>query len=220
MTRAIIELNKYIVTLACIACISAFAAQPASLILLNPDPAPGAATGVAEQRTPSEWHISVAGNSYNPGKIKIFSVEPIYNEDGELTNDADKAAELRNASDGSWVLSGVNKKYWIIFYPRLGMLNLTVNLYKTGSQPGAYAKVRVTQAILKAIDKNGSSFSSKGFAFLSKLPGLGTLADIVEGASGNAVTMEVKVSETASNKLNPNTDRFEDAKDGPYLTLN
>ena len=193
--------------LACMACLSAFGAQPASKILH----APGTLG--------KPWVISIANTSNNFGKVKIFDVEPIYNEDDEIQNEKSKVAELRNYPDDKFTLKGSNKDYWLVFYPKLGLLNLTLNINKSNVDLVSAAKVRVTQVILKAIDKDGGSFTSKGFGFLSKVPGFGSITDLISSASGNAVTMEVKVSETSLSKVSPDNDVFENAKSGYFLTL-
>jgi hypothetical protein len=106
---------------ACLASLSAWGAQPASLIVHNAKVTP--------------WVISLDPRS-SAGKIKIFDVPPQYDEDGELLNDSVKVAQIRAGSKKSdsktnevlsFTMERTKKNYWIICYPKSCLVNMTIN---------------------------------------------------------------------------------------------
>ena len=63
------------------------------------------------------------------GKVKLFDSEPVYDKDGELAAVPAKLAELKLGNTSSLLLDK-NKKYWMIFFPDRGTINMSVNFYQ------------------------------------------------------------------------------------------
>lgn len=121
---------------ACLASLPSWATQPASLILHN------------AKFTP--WVVGIANESNNPGKLKIFDKEPLYDEDGELKNGSEAVAELRNYGE-TYKLSLLKKKYWLVFYPKWTLLNLTATFRPENKQEASAGKLNVKQSIIKGV---------------------------------------------------------------------
>lgn len=158
--------------IACLAPAALQATQPPSLIIHNAVFRP--------------WVVGIANESNNPGKLKIFDQEPLYDQDGELDSRSTPVAVLRNHGD-TYKLSASKKRYWFVFYPKWTLLNLTATLRPENVQEVSAAKLNVKQSILK---------------------GLGSMK------------IEVKVEDTASARVNPNVDNFENPDGGALLVLN
>ena len=162
----------------------AWAAEPASLFQTS--------------LTTTPWVIGIRKESLKFGKIKIFNKKPVYDPDGNLSDSPAMLKELREPGD-TLVLSKLKTKYWIIFYPKYGLLNLTALFYK-GKDDSTAAKFNVKKLVSP----------------LPAQPGCGSM------------NFEVKLTDTQAFKfINPNVDNFE-AFDGdlsipepsPLFTLN
>ena len=94
-----------------------------------------------------------------PGKVKIFDKEPVYDEDDEITTTP--VAQLRNPAD-TYTLerSAAGKKYWMVFYPKNGVINLTVTFQKKNTQATTKASVGVTQGVLSGAGSTESVFKT------------------------------------------------------------
>jgi hypothetical protein len=114
--------------------VSAWATQPASLIL--------------HRAVVNPWIVGIANQNGNPGKLKIFDKEPQYDEDGELQDTPSPVATLRNYGD-TFTLSRSNGKYWFVFYPKWGLLNLTATLRPVNRPEASAATLDVKQVAIK-----------------------------------------------------------------------
>ena len=171
---------------ATLATLSAWADQPASLIIYEPHDKP--------------WTIGISDTTYNPGKVKIFDHKPQYGTDGKLLAEPHPmVAQLRNAED-SFDLKSTQREYWLVYYPKLAALNLTLDIYHTGEKPTEGAHLTVTQAIMPDQGKAGLIFA-KGFTLINSLPGVATVTGFLGlGDKPGRVTLDIKGKPSASCK--------------------
>ena len=129
-----------ILLVAAMASILAWAAEPASLFKTS--------------STTDPWIIGIANDGQSFGKVKIFDTKPAYDEDGELKDTPKMLKQLRNPGE-TCVLPRIGATYWIIFYPKYGLLNLTPIFYK-GKDPTLGARFNVKKIILPGTGSSGS----------------------------------------------------------------
>jgi hypothetical protein len=152
----------------------AWTAQPASLIIhgaiLNP------------------WTIEIQRGGLQYGKIKIFTREPQFDDDNDLKNSKEDFTELRSDRDGptTFTLDWKAECYWILFYPKLGRLNLDLKLYK--GKDSSPAIVTVTQGIIAKPKGIAGGIFTAGLTFLGSASGLPIPTDI-----SGALTLNVAV---------------------------
>ena len=123
-----------ILALAALAALSARATQPPSLLIHNAKLKP--------------WTLGIDRSSTS-GKVKIFDQEPKYTDAGELDESGPAPVMvLRQDAQETFTLSRMQKKYWLVFYPKWGLLNLTLSLTTDPKAPGQGGTFNVKQLIL------------------------------------------------------------------------
>jgi hypothetical protein len=171
---------------------TAWSAQPASMIVHGAIMTP--------------WTIEIQTGGLQKGKIKIFTKEPEFTEDMELKTPSSEYTELRSDRDGprTYTLDWKKGAYWIIFYPKLGVLNLELKLYK--GKDGPPATVSVTQGIIAKQKGVAGGIFQAGLKFLGKSSGLPVPEDI-----SGSVTLDltVKAGDNNLDKFNWFTENFE-----------
>lgn len=85
-----------------------------------------------------------------PGKVKIYDQAPDYDLTNEITTTP--LAQLKNPGD-TYTLdrSALGKKYWIVFYPNNGLINLTVTFQKANTQMTTRSSMKVQQLLIKHV---------------------------------------------------------------------
>jgi len=120
--------------LAALAPLAAWATQPASLLIHNARLNP--------------WTLGIDPVSKS-GKVKVFDQEPKYTDAGELDQSGPApVVVLRSDAKETYTLSRLQRKYWLVFYPKWGLLNLTLSLTTDPKKPGQGGTFNVKQLIL------------------------------------------------------------------------
>ena len=96
--------------------------------------------------TGTTWTISASKDSI--GKVKLFDVPPEYDDD-ELTNDSAKLFQLRAGEFKTVKMYGI-KPYFIMFYPKFGVCNMTVKFHK-GNDVSTAAYINVKKVVIPGI---------------------------------------------------------------------
>jgi len=116
----------------------AWGAPPASLIDVS------GAKGI--------WELGVAPASGN-GEVALFASEPVYDEEGNLAPDGPVPSTLAwkrgQAGTAPLTLDPARKRYWILFCPYQGGLDLSLTLGPRGAAPADQGTLRVVQGAAK-----------------------------------------------------------------------
>ncbi|MDR3673273.1 MAG: hypothetical protein P4L36_20675 [Holophaga sp.] len=75
----------------------------------------------------SPWTVSLVGGTGKLGKCKIYNVKPVYNDDDDITTKP--VRELKEGNITSFTFDR-NKDYWIVFFPRVGLVNVELKFTK------------------------------------------------------------------------------------------
>ena len=149
--------------LAGLASLAGWSANPASLLINRP----------ADKNNP--WVLDLADLNFALGKVKVLTMEPVYDDAGELVKDTLLYAELRgdqkNPEARKVALDPTHEKYWIIFFPKRGKINLSLFIYpKSVGNQNQGAKICVNEWIIKNSDKINGALEA-----VKKIPGIGDM---------------------------------------------
>jgi hypothetical protein len=73
------------------------------------------------------WTVTLVGGSTKLGKCKIYNVKPVYNDDDDITTRPVRELKEGNLTTFTFERS---KDYWIVFFPRLGLVNVELKFTK------------------------------------------------------------------------------------------